>query len=328
MRACLQWIAALLLIFLAFTNLVAHDLGVLRVELKEESNFRYSLLIKLPPRPGAEVDRPLLPDGFHFVEIPLVAQKRSFTVIHYEFRSKDRSLSAGDVLRLPWKEGGAFVQAQWMDGSTRSQFFESNEDGIAIPIRFLNADVQTPMVTAKHYVVLGIEHILTGWDHLAFVLALFLTARGSQLIKLVSGFTIGHSFTLALAVLGLVRIPGPPVEACIALSIAFVARQALVKDHASSHGMGLVFAFGLLHGLGFAGALVESGIEKGSLVLGLFSFNLGVEVGQLFFVLVVMIISVIGRQFVNGNRWRRVTASVLGTVGLYWTLVRVAGFLP
>ena len=124
-----------------------------------------------------------------------------------------------------------------------------------VPLGWSQVRLRGSFDVARSYFLLGVEHILSGWDHLAFVLCLCLLARGWRLVKLVTGFTLGHSVSLALAAFDAVRLPSPPTEACIALSIAFVAREALLPRALRRHGPGMVFAFGLLHGLGFAGAL-------------------------------------------------------------------------
>ena len=143
---------------------------------------------------------------------------------------------------------------------------------------------------ARTYLVLGVEHILFGIDHLLFVLALLLVVKGAgRVVATVTAFTIAHSITLAAATLGLVRVPGPPVEAMIALSIVFVATEIV---HGARGRPGLTarrpwivaFTFGLLHGFGFAGALSEVGLPQNAIPLALFFFNVGVELGQLLFI--------------------------------------------
>ena len=150
---------------------------------------------------------------------------------------------------------------------------------------------------------------------------------GWNLVKLVTAFTIGHSVTLALAVLGVVHVPVPPVEASIALSIAFVAREAIRREGTLRHGVLLVFAFGLLHGLGFASALAASGIARGELLLGLLTFNVGVEFGQLAFVLAVAGVIWIVRRAPRRDVWRPVSAYALGVMGFFWVTERVIGML-
>ena len=152
--------------------------------------------------------------------------------MRFRFTCDGPPLGPGDALRLPWKREGAFVTATWLDGSPRTQFFGSTlgkeDQGIEVRLGELRGPPLGAGDVAARYFLLGIEHILTGWDHLAFVLCLCLVARGWRLVKLVTGFTLGHSLSLALAAFDVVRLPAPPVEACIAMSIAFMAREALL----------------------------------------------------------------------------------------------------
>ena len=181
---------------------------------------------------------------------------------------------------------------------------------------------------------LGVEHILTGLDHLAFVLALvLLTPVWRRLWKTITAFTAAHSLTLALAATGVVRLPPPPVEATIALTIVFVAREVWLVQHgrpSSTAGRAwpVAFAFGLLHGLGFAGALAEVGLPDADVPLALLTFNLGVELGQLAFVAVVLLL---GRAL-SRARWgqhpvaRFAPTYVIGGLAAFWCIDRVARF--
>ena len=140
---------------------------------------------------------------------------------------------------------------------------------------------------ACSYLVLGVEHILGGVDHLLFVLALLLIVRGGKRIFItITAFTLAHSITLVSANLGWVRVPGPPVEAMIALSIVFVAAEVVHglrgKPGLTARAPWVVaFSFGLLHGFGFAGALAEVGLPQKAIPVALLMFNVGVEIGQL-----------------------------------------------
>lgn len=187
---------------------------------------------------------------------------------------------------------------------------------------------------ATAYTLLGIEHILLGIDHLLFVFALLLLVRGSKRIALtITAFTLAHSITLALATLGWLVLPSPPVEAVIALSIAFLAREIVI----SQRGQGslteskpwlVAFIFGLLHGLGFAGALAEIGLPKDSIVLALLCFNVGVEIGQLMFVTVVLAGAFVLRRWLlpwqQHLKW--VSPFFIGGVASYWLIARVLAF--
>ncbi|MCB9507528.1 MAG: HupE/UreJ family protein [Myxococcales bacterium] len=184
------------------------------------------------------------------------------------------------------------------------------------------------------YFRLGVEHILTGWDHLTFVLLVVLTAgfgtasRARSILAAVTGFTAGHSVTLALAALALFSLPGPPVEACIALSIVFLAREALhpTRDLAARHPWVVTTLFGLLHGFGFAGALRDIGLPEDNVAAALFAFNVGVEAGQLAFVAVVALCLAAARAVSLDRGARTIAAYLAGVVGTYWLIERVVGF--
>ncbi len=142
---------------------------------------------------------------------------------------------------------------------------------------------------AGSFFPLGIEHILTGYDHLLFLLALMLRGGGLwSLLKIVTAFTVAHSITLALAALDLVVLPGVLIESVIALSIAYVALENLLPRYAVSRRWAVSFLFGLVHGFGFSSVLREIGLPKENLLLSLLNFNLGVEAGQLAVVLLVV----------------------------------------
>jgi hydrogenase/urease accessory protein HupE len=188
----------------------------------------------------------------------------------------------------------------------------------------------------RTYTLLGIEHILTGFDHLLFVLALILIVRGTRrLLVTITAFTIAHSITLALATLGVVHIPGPPVEATIALSIVFVAAEILRlrqgrESLASRKPWIVAFTFGLLHGLGFAGALAEVGLPQKSIPLALLFFNVGVEIGQLLFISAVFALTAAARRAWRGRptpAWGGALASyVIGGMASFWLVERIAAF--
>lgn len=186
------------------------------------------------------------------------------------------------------------------------------------------------------YTKIGIEHILTGVDHLLFVLALVIIVQGKRrLLATVTAFTLAHSMTLALATLNILRIPSPPVEAAIALSIVFVASEIL---HTRAGRIGLAarkpwviaFAFGLLHGLGFAGALAEVGLPQHSIPLALLCFNVGVEIGQILFIAVVLMLmsALMQLRFVQQRREFATTAVTyaIGAVASFWVFERIAAF--
>ncbi|MBK8169102.1 MAG: HupE/UreJ family protein [Sandaracinaceae bacterium] len=192
---------------------------------------------------------------------------------------------------------------------------------------------------ARDYLVLGIEHIVTGFDHLLFVLGLLMLMRTPRHVLLaVSAFTVGHSITLVLAALGIVRIPSAPVEVFIALSILVLAMQlaqqsprvVLAEARRSSRNYALLAAvFGLIHGLGFAGALTEIGLPADEIPVALAMFNVGVELGQLAFVCVVALLSIALTRVTiftkHQARFEQLVVAAMGGVAVYWVLDRVAG---
>jgi hypothetical protein len=187
---------------------------------------------------------------------------------------------------------------------------------------------------AWSYLVLGIEHILNGFDHLLFVLALLLIVRGGlRILATITAFTIAHGVTLAAAVLGWVHVPGPPVEAIIALSIVFVAAEA-VRGLRGEAGLTarapwlVAFCFGLLHGLGFAGTFAEVGLPQKAIPLALLMVNVGVETGQLLVVALLLAVrTVFARGLARLPGWTRgVPPYVIGTVAMFWVIERIGAF--
>jgi len=193
-----------------------------------------------------------------------------------------------------------------------------------------------PFEVVLTYTKIGIEHILTGVDHLLFVLALVLIVNGwRRLVTTITAFTIAHSITLAAATLGFVHVPSPPVEACIALSIVFVAAE-IVHGRQGRPGLTkrapwvVAFTFGLLHGLGFAGALSEVGLPQNAIPLALLFFNVGVEIGQLMFISAILGVSFVVRRVpLAAPLWGwRILPYAIGSVAMFWVIQRVELFLP
>jgi hydrogenase/urease accessory protein HupE len=184
------------------------------------------------------------------------------------------------------------------------------------------------------YSKLGVEHILSGVDHLLFVLALLIITNGAwRLFKTVTAFTAAHSITLAMATLGLVHVPQRPVEAVIALSIVFVSMEIVHlragRESVTSRSPWVVaFAFGLLHGFGFAGALSEVGLPQSHIPLALLFFNVGVEVGQLLFIAAALgLVGLWRRRGVSIPRWAElVPPYAIGSIAMFWAIQRVAAF--
>jgi len=190
------------------------------------------------------------------------------------------------------------------------------------------------MGVARTYTVLGVEHILSGVDHLLFVLALLIiTSGGWKMARTVTAFTVSHSITLSLASLGYVHVPQRPVEAVIALSIVFVATEIL-RGRQGRGGITarapwiVALTFGLMHGLGFAGGLSEAGLPDGHIPTALLFFSIGVEAGHFLFIGVVL--SLVGfahRLTLPAPKWARlVPPYAIGSVSMFWVIQRIAAF--
>lgn len=242
-----------------------------------------------------------------------------------------RPLGPADRIATPWRVDGASYTAG-AAGSTATSTLSPTEAGVTLPVGLDGARPRPLPDVARDYLWQGIVHILTGWDHLAFVLCLCLLARGRTLLLLVTVFTLGHSLSLASAFFELVTVPVPPVEATIALSIAFMAREALRAREAVDGGSAarryaiVTGGFGLLHGLGFATVLGEIGVPHHERVPGLIFFNVGVEIGQLLFVGAVLGLMAAARLAGQAPALRTAALYGAGIVSAFWLFERLAGF--
>lgn len=301
------------------------------LEIKENTANRYSVLWRSPNIKGRRS--------------PLVLQ----------FPSSVRNLTDPVVHELP----GSLVERRLIETDAggligkRVEIVGLNKTSTDVLVRvaFANGAISTtllkpvqPWLVIKgprsasqvtwDYTVLGIEHILSGFDHLLFVLALLLIVKGTRrLLFTITAFTLAHSITLAAATLGYLWLPGPPVEATIALSILFLASELLKVNRGeqsltATYPWIVAFTFGLLHGLGFAGALTEVGLPQHEIPLALLMFNVGVELGQVIFVMLMLgLIWALGHVRRGWPAWaRQAPAYGIGSMAAFWFLERVSGF--
>jgi hydrogenase/urease accessory protein HupE len=202
---------------------------------------------------------------------------------------------------------------------------------VTIRLAELRAAAGSRFRLARRYLALGAQHILLGVDHLLFVLGLLLLVRSlGSLVKTITAFTVAHSLTLGAAVLGIVSVERGPVEAAIALSIVLLAREIVVRNRGATHLVHrwpwlVAFVFGLLHGLGFAGALGRIGLRTDDIPLALLSFNLGVEVGQLAFVAAVLAVKrmIWGRRQTPSAWVEPALGYSLGALATLWFFLRL-----
>jgi hydrogenase/urease accessory protein HupE len=280
---------------------------------------------------------PSLPAHARIVSPPWTERLHGAQVKRWTVSLGEQGL-AGQEIRIHGLEAfmaDTLVRIAFADGRVVSEMLRPDS-----PAFVVNREVDNGSI-ALQYLTLGVEHILLGIDHLLFVLGLLLIVRGAgRLVKTITAFTVAHSITLVLATLGWVHIPGPPVEAVIALSIVFVAREALQRREGAP-GLTerqpwlVAFAFGLLHGFGFAGALSEVGLPRDEIPAALLFFNLGVEAGQLIFVLAVCGALALAKRLGNARppavaapAWpRRVVPYAIGGLAMFWVIERTSSFL-
>ncbi len=309
----------------------AHEVRPAYLELRETTPGTYDALWKVPAR-GDNMRLAL------YVKLP--DETRQLT------EPRGRFTDDAYVERWQFKnEGGLSGHNIGIDGLSATRVDTlirmTSLDGVTQTLRATpDAPYVTVAATASNwsvagtYTALGVEHILLGIDHLLFVLALVLLVKGwRKLLGTITAFTVAHSITLAAATLGFVHVPGPPVEACIALSIVFVATE-IVRSRQGRQGLTerapwvVAFTFGLLHGLGFAGALSGVGLPQNAIPIALLFFNVGVEIGQLAFITLVLGIAAILRQSpVQAPSWGwRIAPYAIGSVAMFWVIERTAAF--
>ena len=304
--------------------LLAHDARPLYVQidaLDRESTAEYIYTVKLQVPPTIEANnRPYLtlPDG--------CTHQRMGRLIQLECAS---ALS-GQTLQVSWPihnpSISTLIRATLGSGESFQQLLPPDENSWQVPTE------RSKLAVAKEYSLLGIEHILIGWDHLLFLVCLIWIAETfKRTLITISGFTVAHSITLALTTLGYVRLPIAPVEAVIALSILFLATEIL-RDRRDTLAWRFPVAvstlFGLIHGFGFASVLQDIGLPQNDLGAALLCFNIGVEIGQILFVGGVMTIFALLRRVDTFPLAGAQTLLVYGAGSLaaFWTLERVSGF--
>jgi len=232
-------------------------------------------------------------------------------------------------IEFPWIEGTltrVLVDIEWRNGTRLSRVVTASSPRLrvyGIPASGLRA--LGPIVV--DYTWLGVVHILTGFDHLLFVVALaLLVRRGAPLIATITAFTVAHSLSLAVTVLGLVHVPAPPVEASIALSIVLVCAECLRPADSLTRRApwAVAFAFGLLHGLGFAAALLDLGVPEQHVPAALVCFNVGVELGQLCVIAVVTGWRLLVARLPIRRDWmNRALIYAMGSTAAFWVLDRI-----
>ena len=304
----------------------SHEIRPGYLELRESRDGSYELLWKKPA--GGEVEiriAPVIPEGCRL----LTPDRQQITpgAVLVRGTLQCEGGIAGKTLRVAGLEStvtDVLIRIHHADGRVESHLLRPSS-----PTTTLGA-ITTVGGRALAYLRLGVEHILLGVDHLLFVLGLLLIVSDRwMLVKTITSFTLAHSITLAIATLGYATAPLPPLNAAIALSILFLGPEIVrvwrgETSFTIRHPWIVVFAFGLLHGFGFASGLTTMGLPRAEIPLALLLFNVGVELGQISFVILVLLLE---RSFRTLEiRWPRFATAlpgyVVGSLGAYWAIQR------
>ena len=307
----------------------AHEARPAYLEIRETAPGRFNVLWRTPVLAGMRLPVVLkLPNDVRNVREPNV-QELSDSFVERRWIDAGRSGLAGKRIEftgLQLSITDVLVRVEMLDGRKWTTIAHPSQPWVEI------AASQTWWEVAGTYVVQGIRHILFGADHMLFVLGLLLIVKDRwMLLKTVTAFTVAHSITLAVASLGYASAPVVPLNAAIALSILFLGPEIVRSWRGETsftieHPWVVAFAFGLIHGFGFASALTSAGLPPNELPLALVSFNVGVEIGQLGFILLVLALE---RSFrvleVRWPRWvQALPGYTVGSLGAFWTVQRLA----
>lgn len=316
------------LFFIAITSQVgAHEVRPALLQINQTGNNAYDVLWKIPRKDDMlPAIKPVFPSWFVIQQTDNGVEAGSGALFTM------KAISTKDIHGMSISVSGiqeslidVLVYVEMSNGEKYSLLLQPAKTSATIPYKSSFAG------TISTYFKLGVEHILLGIDHLLFVLALLLLTKGTRkLVTTVTAFTIAHSITLSLSALGFVGLPGPPVEAVIALSILFLAVE-LVHHYqgkiviSAAYPWMVAFVFGLLHGFGFAGALANIGLPQNGIPLALAFFNVGVEAGQLLFIgVMLLLIAGIKKIHFTKRHWQPYLAPyAIGSMAAAWLIERV-----
>jgi hydrogenase/urease accessory protein HupE len=307
----------------------AHEIRPAYLQLQEEKPGEFSVFWKTPMLGDARLAlEPEFSGDAKAITTIMTRSPLGASIQQWTLRAPKLRGQTVHILGLESTMTDALVQIEFADGTAWTGLLTPQQPAAVIP------KTSSRLETADAYMKLGVLHILTGVDHLLFILALIIiTGGGWKLVKTVTAFTVSHSITLTAATLGFVHVPQRPVEAVIALSIVFVACE-IVHGRQGRSGLTeqwpwiIALTFGLLHGLGFAGALSDVGLPAGHIPLALLFFSAGVETGQFIFIGAVLTFLALARWVrFPFPRWAElVPPYAIGTVAMFWVIQRISTF--
>ena len=327
-----RWVVAIALVLTGATAVRADVFRPAYLELRQTSADTYDVMWKVPAQ--GDTFRLAIHVAFPAGTVNLTEPRGVFIGDGFVERWTIRREGglAGEQVRIDGLPGAitdVLARIERGDGTTQVARLRPEQPAFVVDPPTRASGV------AWTYLSLGVHHILVGIDHLLYILAMLFLVKGWRRIVLtMSAFTATHSLTLSAAALGWVHVPQPPVEACIALSIVFVARE-IVQANRGHSGLTaqwpwvVSFTFGLMHGFGFAGALAEVGLPARAIPVALLFFNVGVEIGQLLFVAgVLALLATLARVPRTWPRWAEALPPyAIGAIAMFWVIQRVAAFV-
>ncbi len=326
------YLFSLLILLTLSSAAYTHELRPAYLELQAINEDTFSVLFKVPGR-GPEKRLAL------YLQFPEDIK----TIIPVKTTFTGRAFIERSTIRRKSGLGGAEIKIKGLSQTLTD---------VLVRIKHYEGYVQTARLTPKSpsfiveatpkkydiiktYLLLGVEHILLGFDHLLFLVCLIIIAgSGRRILITITGFTVAHSITLILSALNVVNIPVPPVEAVIALSIVFVASEiarGFRESFTYKYPILVSSSFGLLHGFGFASVLKEIGLPQTEIVTSLLFFNIGVEIGQLFFIsifilLILFIKNIFNKPYEYFFTFEKPAAYVIGSLASFWMIQRIYSF--
>jgi len=312
-------------------NLQAHEVRPAYLHIKQTSADQFEILWKVPTSSGRELSiEPKFPNDF----ILNLKSERDFPSSKiYHYTADYQANLSGKTISISNLEKtliDVMINIELDNDINHSFLLHPDNPAVTIPVEPNRFSVFIG------YIRLGVEHILMGYDHLLFVLVLLLLISNiSQLFWTITSFTLAHSITLALASLDILTLPSAPVEAVIALSILFLAKEYLTVQNGgtsmtASYPWLVSFTFGLLHGFGFAGALSDIGFPQNQIFMALLSFNIGVELGQILFIVVCLILIMLikrSKLFSNLHFAKKAVSYGIGCLASFWLITRCWGMI-
>jgi hydrogenase/urease accessory protein HupE len=314
------------------TAALAHEARPAYLEVKETAPGRFDVLWRTPVLAGMRLPVALkMPDDVQILHAPTI-EELADSLVERRWIDAGPTGLAGRRITFTGLEltiTDVLVRIELLDGRAWTTIARPSQPWVEL------AAAPSAWTVAASYLVEGLRHIVFGVDHLLFVLGLLLIVKNRwMLLKTITAFTVAHSLTLAVATLGYAEAPLLPLNAAIALSILFLGPEIVRSWRGETsftieHPWVVAFLFGLIHGFGFASALTSAGLPRAELPLALLSFNVGVEIGQLAFVLLVVLLERSFRQLdIRWPRWAEMLPGyAVGALGAFWSIQRTAVLL-